>query len=181
MRTLHYLLIAKELTGDSEVLFFKSAIDAKEKFDELTKPLIDICSHDNSLKDDVCEFGFNTARFNGGYNSELDSYLNASNHRYTVDSIEVADDITHYLCVFLDFVDDSFISFYNKNDAKIAYNETVDEYVSYQRLIDKNDKETWKNEETDEILFEELIKDDMLNCFVFTENYVTIRSGKIII
>ena len=40
MKLVHYVLIAQQLTGDSEILFFPTPTQAMDKYRELTDPLL---------------------------------------------------------------------------------------------------------------------------------------------
>ena len=150
MKLIHYVLIAKTLTGDSEVKFFDKEFKAKEYFRERTEPLLAICREEGLEEDDVYYEGENRQswRFNAGESEALDAELGECNTYIAWATVEVNDDVTHYFAEYSDWVDDSSITFYNETDARIFYESSVMDALDtaeYQDVyIDRADTKTWQ-------------------------------------
>lgn len=154
MKTLHFVLIAKSLTGDSEVRFFNNRLKAEHFFNTNTQPLLEICERNELEEDEVFNFGADKhiVRFNSGYHSELDTNLGHCHHYYYLAEIEVDDDVTHYFVEFSELVDESTIQFFNEQQAKEIWNQRIDEDIviadgHYGYIIDRNDETTWEDED----------------------------------
>lgn len=155
MKTLHYVLIVQHLTGDSEVKFFDSKPKAKEFFNEKVDPLLDICDRNGLNEDEVFSYENEGIRFNAGHDGELDGMLGDCDHWLFIGEIDIEDDVTHYLARFSEWVDESSIEFFGEVKAKELWNEIVEKEIrdESERLlrqgvdIDRNDVNTWENED----------------------------------
>jgi hypothetical protein len=186
MKVLHFVLIAKHLTGDSEVVFFPSRLKAERFFNIKVAPLLEICERNELEEDDAYSFGQtkNIVRFDSGYNEELDLALNECNHYYYLGQVEVEDDVDTYIADFSEWVDESTIEFYKKSDAIIKYNDKVDEGIvmSNDRSMDINryDQSTWETEDNGTVFSETDNDDGSTDAFFgVTDVYWTYRIGKI--
>ena len=162
MKTLHYVMITKHLTGDSEVLFFNSSAKARDYFIAVTNPLLKVCLDEQLVEDKVyyptldAKGNVKMWRFNGGENNALDELIGGINHCYQIGSAKVNDDVTHYVADFSEYVDESTISFWNEQptntircgDIKftevlkiVGCIETVDNWGRQERY---NAKETYE-------------------------------------
>jgi len=158
MKLLNFVMVAKHLTGDSEVHFFPTNEEADAFFDGLVKPLLDVCMKNDLEEDEAYSFGqtkdmsstllYNVVRFDSGYDSELDALLDECNHCYRMDSIEVPENVTHYVADFSEWVDESVIEFYTEQEAKEVWNDKIDEEIrlasKYHGIeISRHHQETW--------------------------------------
>lgn len=153
MRTLHFVLIARNLTGDSEVLFFTSKLEAEFYFKSKVKPLLDICERKELAEDEVYSFGKtkNIVRIDSGYDEELDAALGECNTYFFLGEIEADEDITHYVADFSEWVDESVIDFFTEEKAKEVWNDKIDEEIvlasQYQGVeISRYHQDTWEDE-----------------------------------
>jgi hypothetical protein len=186
MKTLHYVLIAQHLTGDSSVHFFPSRLKADRFYESKVKPLLEICHKNELEEDEVYIFGEtkNSVRFNSGENEELDLALGECNHYYLVDSIEVEDDVDTYIADFSEWVDESTITFYKKADAIIKYNDMVDDSVEMLNNsgmgVNRYNNTTWESEDNGTMFSETDNEDGSTDAFFGgTDVYWTYRIGKI--
>lgn len=150
MKQVHYLLIAKHLTDDSEVLFFKTRLEAEKEYINRVKPLLDICKSNNLVEEENFEFFSDWGvRFNGGDNSDLDALLSGGvNHYFMVNTISVEDDVTHYFAEFMEWVDDSKIILLNEKDAINMWESRVNNDIEEANLdIDRTDEKTWEGKD----------------------------------
>lgn len=150
MRVLHFVLNAKHLTGDSEVVFFPSRLRAERYFNSKVSPLLEICERNDLEEDEVYSFGQTTdiVRFDSGYDDELDAALGEVNQYFYLGQAEVEDDVTHYVAEFSEWVDESTIEFFNEQKAKEVWNDKIDNEINatpYHK-IDRNDDSTWEDE-----------------------------------
>ena len=191
MKTLHYILIARHLTGDSEVLFFPTAEKAADHYDGLVKPITTLCVSEH-LDEDVF-YKCNTDskgvivgwRFNSGENDALDELLSDDcNHYYELGQVEVDDDVTHYVVQFSEWVDDTDIRFYNERQALQSLTELVNEGIQmcedYEgHKIDRADCSTWNNSEG-MTLFSETSNTHLIDVyFGYGDTTSTVRFGNI--
>jgi len=186
MKTLHYVLIAKHLPSDSKVSFFPTRELADIFFNSYVEPLLKICLDNELEEDEVYSFGQtkNIIRFDSGYDEDLDSVLGECNHYFHVNSIEVADDVDYYVADFSEWVDESLIDFFNKEEAVIKYNELVDAGIEMQNdtyspdeAVNRHDQSTWG----DDLFLETDNGDDGTTdaFFGFSDVFWTNRIGKI--
>jgi len=190
MKLVHYVLIAQQLTGDSEILFFPTQTDAMNKYRELTDPLLSICLTKNLEHEDVFDYNYNdggqphTSRFNSGHDEDLDNLLGENNTYYEVTTLQIPDDATHYVCLFSEYVDESSVVFFNKADAIKHYNnmvdndiEAADDFAEYG--IKRYDQSTWEQTGT-QTLFSEDHKSTHTDAFFgYDDVYWTNRIGSI--
>jgi hypothetical protein len=186
MKTLHFVLIAQHLTGDSSIHFFPSRSRANRFFNNKVKPLLEICERNELEEDEVYEFGETKdfVRFDSGYNDELDLALNECNHYYYVDSIEVEDDVDCYVAEFSENVDESGINFFKKEDAIIKYQDLIDESIILLNNrglgVNRYDNTTWECEDNGTLFMETDKEDGSTDAFFgHTDVYYTYRIGKI--
>lgn len=191
-KQLNYLMVAEQLTGDSRVMFFATPELAKAAFDNLTQPLIKVCE-DNYYDTEEEDVFYYTkegkgVRFNSGELEELDELIGDTNVYYEWGTVDVADDVTHYVAQFSEWVDESDIDFYTKDTAVIRQNSLIDEGLQIAEdhhgyTIDRQDKTTWECEENGTIFSEDV--DASVNYtdvfFGYTDVYYTIRCGEITI
>ncbi len=140
MKTIHYLMIARHLTGDSEILFFDSKEEAVIKFNVLTMPLLTICRENNGYDalETVITDGYDNpfaVRFNGADLPDLDAQLNYCNTFFSVGECTVDDDFTHYVAEFSEWVDESQVNFFNEEDANTKYIAMI-EYATSEVTAD---------------------------------------------
>ena len=190
MKLVHYVLIAQQLTGDSEILFFPSPTQAMDKYRELTDPLLSICLTKNLEHEDVFDYNYNdggqphTSRFNSGHDEDLDNLLGENNTYYEVTTLQIPDDATHYVCQFFEYVDDSSVCFFNKKEAILHYNELVDESIRIAHdhnniQINRYNPETWEGKGI-QTLFSEDHKSTHTDAFFgYDDIYWTYRIGSI--
>jgi hypothetical protein len=150
MKQLHYVLTAKHLTGDSEIKFFNNRSDADKFFKLQTEPLLKVCMANDLVEDEAFSFGItkDIVRFDSGYDEELDSLLNECNHYFIVNTVEVKDDITHYVASLSEWVDESYIEFYNEVEAKESWNNLIEGELRtaaqyHNLIINRNNEDTW--------------------------------------
>ena len=190
MKLVHYVLIAQQLTGDSEILFFPTPTQAMDKYRELTDPLLSICLTKNLEDEDVFDYNYNdggqphTSRFNSGHDEDLDNLLGENDTYYEVTTLQIPDDATHYVCLFSEYDDESSVVFFNKADAIKNYNnmvdndiEVADDVTAYG--IKRYDQSTWEQEGT-QTLFSETHKEGYTEAFFgYDDVYWTHRIGSI--
>lgn len=146
----HYLLIARALPKDSEVLFFETIEEAYDMFRKLTQPLLSI----NGLQDgiDYYEEDDWCIRFNAGENEELSANLDYQDQYFHVGTQDVDIECTHYIAEFSEYTDESNINFFTKERAITAYNDLVDDGIQIQHTrrnqepINRYDQTTWEDE-----------------------------------
>ena len=187
MKVLHFVLIAQQLTGDSKVVFFPSRLKAERFFQNEVAPLLEICERNNLEEDEAYSFGQtkDIVRFDSGYNEELDAKLGECNHYYYLGQVEVEDDVDCYIADFSEWVDESTISFHNREDALIKYHDLVDDSIimlnnsPYHNGVNRYDNSTWESENG--TLFSEVDNEDGSTdaFFGYAEVYYTYRIGKI--
>jgi hypothetical protein len=186
MKQLHYVLIAQHLTGDSSVHFFPTSAKAQRFFDNKVTPLLEICYKNKLEEDDVYSFGQtkNIVRFDIGYNDELDALLGECNHYYRLDTIEVDDDVTHYVAEFSEWVDESNIKFFTENEAREVWNDKVDDSIviasHHERCeINRYNQDTWESDGV--TVFQQTDEDNHSDAyFGFSTDFTwTYRIGKI--
>lgn len=189
-KQLHYLLIAEGLTGDSDVYFYATPELAEQAFKNLIKPLVDACmnNHYDTEEQDVfyhLKEG-KAVRFNSGELDALDEYLSECNRYVEWGTATVKDDVTHYIAEFSEWVDESTITFYNTEQAKIKYNDGIDEGISIAKEhhtieINRHDQSTWTHEGN--TVFSEPIDTSVNHSDAFfgynQDTYYTIRCGEI--
>ena len=129
-KTIFYIIIARHLTGDSEVLFFNNSDERNEKFIELTHPLISYCMEHN-LDEDVMETtdnGFEPVayRFNCGENTKLDRMLKENTTWFAKGERVINNDCTHYVAEFSEWVDETTIKFFTEKEAQTYYEDMVE-------------------------------------------------------
>jgi len=190
MKTLHYVMITKHLTGDSEVLFFDSSAKARDYFIAVTNPLLKVCLDEQLVEGEVyfptldAKGNVSMWRFNGGENVALDELIGEVNHCYQIGSAKVNDDVTHYVADFSEYVDESTISFWNEKQAIEQYNDLIDNELEMANdngfYINRYDNTTWVDDEG-KILFQEEIGLPYGECYFgwFEQPTNTIRCGKI--
>lgn len=185
MKLIHYVLIAKSLTGDSKVKFFDQQFKAKEYFYELTEHLLGICREEGLEEDEVYFSGDKAQswRFNAGENDALDAELEHCNTYIVWATVEVDKDVTHYVVTYSEEVDDSEINFYNEADARLYYETIVAEGIDcahvYKSItIDRADNKTWQ-EDGSQTYFSE--NDDKTEAFFGydTDVYWTVVLGEL--
>jgi hypothetical protein len=154
MKVLHFVLIAKHLTGDSEVVFFPSHLRAECFFGSKVSPLLEICERNELEEDDAYSFGQtkNIVRFDSGYDEELDALLGECNHYYYLGQIEVDDDVTHYVADFSEWVDESTIEFFNEQKAKEVWDDKINDEIilaaEHDNIhINRHDQSTWEDKD----------------------------------
>jgi hypothetical protein len=189
MKQLHFVLIAKHLTGDSEVQFFETRKEAVRCFKGLTKPLLDICVKNELEEDEAFSFGQerDCVRFDSGYDEDLDKALGECNHYYRLGMVEVNEDVTHYVADFSEWVDESVIDFFTEEKAKEVWNDKIDEEIAlasqYQGVeISRYHQDTWEDK-SGMTLYQETHYSDMYSDAYFghsTDMTWTFRIGKII-
>lgn len=195
MKQLHYVLIAKHLTGDSEVQFFETRKEAVRCFKGLTKPLLDICMKNELEEDEAYSFGQtrDIVRFDSGYDEDLDKALGECNHYYCMGVVEVNEDVTHYVAEFSEWVDESTIRFFTEEKAKEVWNDMIDDDIekaeSYHNLkINRYDQTTWEDKSGMTLFQESHYTDTRFTNNSYSDVYVgysseytwTYRIGKII-
>jgi hypothetical protein len=167
MKLLNFVMVAKHLTGDSEVYFFPTKEEARTFYNNRVKPLLDICMKNELEEDEAYSFGQtkDCVRFDCGYDEELDAMLNECNHYYRVDSVEVPENVTHYVADFSEWVDESVIEFHTEQQAKEVWNDKIDEEIrlasEYHGIeISRHHQETWEDK-SGMTLFQEKHYSDM--------------------
>jgi hypothetical protein len=189
MKTLHYVLVGRHLTGDSEIQFFHTRKEAVRFFKAQTSPLLEICYTNKLEEDEVYSFNEDKSavRFDSGYDDELDSLLGECNHYFYLGATNVEDDVTHYVADFSEWVDESTVEFFNEQRAKEVWNERVDREIQnaseYEGAdINREDESTWETEDG-MTLFQETHHSDMYSDAYFgaAEDLTwTFRVGQII-
>jgi len=128
-KQIHYLIIATRLPSDSEVIFYDKVEDAQAEFQKRTQ---EIFALDENLEEEVdfwCEDSW-AVRFNAGNNEALSNFLGDVDHYFKVGTQDVANDCTHYVVDFSEYVDECTIKFFNKQTAIETYNDMIDEGIS---------------------------------------------------
>jgi hypothetical protein len=177
-KQIHYLLIATHLPSDSEVLFFKTVDEAKAEFKKRTQELfaVDGLEEDNDywMEDEWA------VRFNSGNNEELGAILEEVDHYFKVGTQDVEDDCDFYVTDFSEYVDESRITFFNRENAVIAYNDLVESALAIEGDVNRYDQTTWEDE-SGVTLFSETDNDDGSTDAFFGMNdvYWTYRIGKV--
>ena len=179
-KQIHYLLIATHLPSDSKVLFFKTVDEAKAEFKKRTQYLfaVDGLEEDNDywMEDEWA------VRFNSGNNEELGAILEEVDHYFKVGTQDVEDDCDFYVTDFSEYVDESRITFFNRENAVIAYNDLVESALAIEGDVNRYDQTTWEDE-SGVTLFSETDNDDGSTDAFFGMNdiYWTYRIGKVIL
>ena len=179
-KQIHYLLIATHLPSDSKVLFFKTVDEAKAEFKKRTQELfaVDGLEEDNDywMEDEWA------VRFNSGNNEELGAILEEVDHYFKVGTQDVEDDCDFYVTDFSEYVDESRITFFNRENAVIAYNDMVESALAIEGDVNRYDQTTWEDE-SGVTLFSETDNDDGSTDAFFGMNdiYWTYRIGKVIL
>ena len=191
-KQLNYLMVAEQLTGDSRVMFFTTPELAKQGFDNITQPLIKIWADmgcNPHYDDDDVFYSVKDGkgiRFNSGQLEELDELIGHTNVYYEWGTVDVADDVTHYVAQFSEWVDESDIDFYTKDTAVIRHNSLIDEGLQIAEdhhgyIIDRNDQSTWENAERGTLFSEDVhtSPNHIDTFFGYSDVYYTIRRGEI--
>ena len=156
-KQIHYLIIATHLPSDSKVLFFKTVDEAKAEFKKRTQDLfaVDGLEEDNDywMEDEWA------VRFNSGNNEELGAILEEVDHYFKVGTQDVEDDCDFYVADFSEYVDESCITFFNRENAVIAYNDMVESALAIEGDVNRYDQTTWEDE-SGVTLFSETDNDD---------------------
>ncbi len=177
-KQIHYLIIARHLPSDSKVLFFKTVDEAKAEFKKRTQDLfaVDGLEEDNDywIEDEWA------VRFNSGNNQELSGILGDVDHYFKVGTQDVEDDCDFYVADFSEYVDESRITFFNRENAVIAYNDLVESALAIEGDVNRYDQTTWEDE-SGVTLFSETDNDDGSTDAFFGMNdvYWTYRIGKV--
>jgi hypothetical protein len=177
-KQIHYLIIATHLPSDSELIFFKTVEEAKAEFKKRTQELFAL----DGLEEDI-DYSIEdeyAVRFNSGENEELSALLEDVNHYFKVGTQDVEDDCEYYVVDFSEYVDEVTITFYNKQNAIIAYNDMVDEALAGNKDVNRYDNTTWEDDD-DVIIFSETDNGDGSTdaFFGISDVYWTYRIGKI--
>lgn len=182
-KLINYLMVATHLPSDSELIFFKTVEEAKAEFKKRTQGLLTI----EGLEEDVDytiedEYAI---RFNSGENEELSSILGDVNHYFKVGVQDVEDDCDYYIADFSEWVDESTIKFFNKENAIITYNDMVVQGLElinnsfYGMTVNRSDKTTWESDDTGTLFMESDNNDGSSDAFFgATDVYWTYRIGK---
>jgi len=177
-KLIHYLMVATHLPSDSELIFFKTVEEAKAEFKKRTQGLFAL----DGLEEDI-DYSIEdeyAVRFNSGENEELSAILGDVNHYFKVGTQDVEDDCEYYIADFSEHVDESKLTFYNKQDAVITYNDMVDDALAINGEVNRYDQSTWEDED-DVIIFSETDNGDGSTdaFFGISDVYWTYRIGKI--
>lgn len=177
-KLVHYLMVATHLPSDSELIFFKSVEEAKAEFKKRTQELFAI----EGLEED-CDYWTEdeyAVRFNSGSNEELSAILEDVDHYFLVGTQDVEDDCECYIADFSEYVDESYVKFFNRENAVITYNDMVESALAIEGGVNRYDKSTWEDE-AGAILFSETDNADGSTDAFFGMNdvYWTYRIGKI--
>ena len=177
-KLIHYLMVATHLPSDSELIFFKTVEEAKAEFKKRTQELNEL----DGLEEDI-DYSIEdeyAVRFNSGENEELSAILGDVNHYFKVGTQDVEDDCEYYIADFSEHVDESKLTFYNKQDAVITYNDMVDDALAINGEVNRYDQSTWEDED-DVIIFSETDNGDGSTdaFFGISDVYWTYRIGKI--
>lgn len=148
-------MVCEQLTGDSWVMFYQTPELAEKAFNNLVQPLIEVCkSNGYDVEDsDVCYtfVGKQAWRFNAQELDALDELIGETNVYYEWGSVTVNDDVTHYFAEFSEWVDEGTITFHTAEEAKIKYNDAIDNTLiaanERGHEINRYDQSTWENEE----------------------------------
>ena len=182
-KKVHALLIARQSTGDSKVLFFDTPSEAILTYQSLTNPLLRIIS-DNDIKEGEDTYKrYNNpfaVRFSSGksdFPNETE-FMDGGDVYFEVISKEVYDDATHYYAEFSECVDDSYLVFHNKTSICDLYNSKVDLELHELNLtlrrddIVRSDSNTWYDSKSYYIFHE--YEDDIMQGAFFGHNDVEI-------
>ena len=189
MKPLYYLIITRELTGDSEVLFYPTLQDAIDAYNLQTAPMLRVCLKNELEQDEVFNFeedNKNAVRFNAGYDEDLDLVLGQTNTHFAVGIKEVDDNITHYIANFSDYVDESTIQFYPNASARIVYDSMVEDCLEMfndrtgkrDGIIDRNDITTWTPKDSHNLFDEDEERTEAYFGY-YSDNCNTLRIGEI--
>ena len=178
-------MVATHLPSDSELIFFKTVEEAKAEFKKRTQELFEL----DGLEEDI-DYSIEdeyAVRFNSGENEELSALLEDVNHYFKVGTQDVQDDCEYYIAEFSEWVDESSIEFFNKEQAIIKYNDMVDDNLMmmndsrmYEDGVNRYDNNTWEDENG--TIFSEIDNaDDGSTDAFFGHNdvYFTIRISEI--
>lgn len=174
-------MVATHLPSDSELHFFKTREEAQAEFQKRTQPLLAI---EGLEEDDDYYTTDNGVRFYSGNNEELSGELGDVDHYFEVNTVEVNDDCECYIADFSEHVDDSTVTFLNREDALFRYNDLVDDgidmCVQLWEGVNRYDNNTWEGSDGS-TLFSEIDNEDGSTdaFFGFSAIYWTYRIGKI--
>ncbi len=201
-RNINYLLIAEPLTGDSKVMFYKTKREAKSAFNRLTKPFLKVC---NKLpkypfnlveENDAVEYkeiaNGQGMRFNLERSDELDELLGGIGNKYFEwGSVKANKNITHYFAEFSEWVDDSYILFFNAQDAQNKYEtavtegiinlndkQDIDKLTRYKEKVKRYEPDTWETTDGQTVFEESELNNKAFfgfNLFYYTVQYNTIE------
>lgn len=182
-KQIHYLMVATHLPSDSELHFFKTREEAQAEFQKRTQPLLAI---EGLEEDDDYYTTDNGIRFYSGNNEELSAELGDVDHYFEVNTVEVDDDVECYVADFSEWVDESVIKFYSKQDAIKVYNDNVDGSIEVHNEmccgepVNRQNQNTWESEEEGTMFMETDNEDGSTDAFFgFSDVYFTYRLGKI--
>ncbi len=179
-KQIHYLIIARHLPSDSEVLFFKTVEEAKAEFQKRTQPLfaVDKLEEDNDywIEDEWA------VRFNSGGNQLLSDELGEVDHYFKVGTQDVEDDCDCYVADFSEYVDESMIKFFNRENAVVNYNDMVESALAIEGKVNRYDQSTWENDDYGTLFTESDNDDGSTDAFFGMHDvYWTYRIGKVIL
>jgi hypothetical protein len=177
-KQIHYLIIATHLPSDSELIFFKTVEEAKAEFKKRTQELNEL----DGLEEDVdyCIEDEYAIRFIPGHNEDLSALLGDVDHYFKVGTQDVEDDCEYYVADFSEYVDESKLTFYNKQDAIITYNDMVDDALVDNKDVNRYDNTTWEDEDEVTLFSETDNGDGSTDAFFgILDVYWTYRIGKI--
>lgn len=182
----HYLLIARALPKDSEVLFFQTVEEAKNEFHKRVNELFEL---DDNLENGVHydRIDAYAIRFHAGEHEELSAQLDYQDQYFHVGTQDVDIDCTHYVAEFSEYTDESNINFFTKEKATIAYNDLVDDGIQIQHTHKRNqepvnryDQTTWEDEKIGTLFSETDNNDGSTDAFFgYDDNYWVYRIGAI--
>ena len=177
-KLVHYLMVATHLPSDSQLIFFNTVEEAKAEFKKRTQVFFAI----EGLEED-CDYWIEdeyAVRFNPGSNEELSTLLGDVDHYFLVGTQDVEDDCECYIADFSEYVDESSVKFFNRENAVIAYNDMVESALAIEGDVNRYDQSTWEDE-SGVILFSEVDNTDGSTDAFFGMNdvYWTYRIGKI--
>lgn len=184
-KLVHYLLIATHLPNDSEIIFFKSVEEAKLEFHKRVNELFELDENLESELDYWREDAY-AIRFNCGHNQKLSDFLGDVDHYFHVGTQDVEDNCNYYVAEFSEYVDESNINFFNKQNAIIVYNDLVDDSIAIQHTkrnqdaVNRYDNTTWDSDDYGTLFMESDNNDGSTDAFFgFDDVYWTYRIGEI--
>ena len=178
-------MIARHLPSDSELIFFKTIEEAKAEFQRQTQ---EIFALDENLEEELdywCEDAW-AVRFNAGNNERLSSFLEDVDHYFLVGTQDVEDDCNYFVADFSEYVDESRVKFFNKENAIVTYNDMVDEGIAIQHSkrnqdgINRYDNTTWESDECGTLFSETDNEDGSTDAFFgYDDVYWVYRIGEV--